>query len=197
MWKTIPGYPDYDITEYGEIRDNRNDRILPQFNDKDGYKLANLYSKSTRVHRLVARTYIDNPHNYPVVNHKDFCKTNNYVENLEWCTHSWNSKHSYTNSHRADSVKEWAKQIQPLAAEASKTKVCQYDLQSNLLAIFDSQKEASERTGTCRSSITGCVTGKRKTAGGYKWSYLESSTTKCKENPTLPVRDFRKEEDIV
>ena len=59
-----------------------------------GYKTVTLTkdgkSKTVFVHRIVAEAFIDNPDNLPMVNHKDEDKTNNFVENLEWCTASYN-----------------------------------------------------------------------------------------------------------
>lgn len=199
MWKMIPVDNNYEASTDGQIREIKTHKIISQWLDKDGYLLATLSDKLYRVHRLIALTFINNPNNLPVVNHKNFNKHDNHVANLEWVTYSENSKHSFTGAHRLKSVQQWAERVQPLAAEASKTKVAQYDLQGNLLNVYDSQREASEKTGTCRSSITRCVTGYRKTAGGYKWKYyLEGSTTMCEENPASPVRDSEKsEEDIV
>ena len=199
MWKEIPVDNNYEASNDGQIRDIKTKKIVPQWKDKDGYLIATLSEKLYRVHRLIALTFISNPNNLPVVNHKNFNKSDNHVANLEWVSYSENSKHSYTGNHRDANLKIWVKKVQPLAAEASKTKVAQYDLQDNLLNTFDSQREASEKTGVCRSSITRCVTGCRKTAGGYKWKYyLEGSTTKNEENPTSSVRDSEKsEEDIV
>ena len=199
MWKIIPVDNNYEASNDGQIREVKTGKKISQWLDKDGYLIATLSGKLYRVHRLIALTFISNPNNLPVVNHKNFDKSDNHVTNLEWVTYSENSKHSYTGKHRDKTLIEWVKKVQHLAAEASKTKVAQYDLQDNLLNVFNSQREASEKTGTCRSSITRCVTGHRKTAGGYKWKYyLEGSTTKSEENPTSPARGSEKsDEDIV
>lgn len=199
MWKIIPVDNNYEASNDGQIREIKSGKKISQWLDKDGYLIATLSGKLYRVHRLIALTFISNPNNLPVVNHKNFDKSDNHVANLEWVTYSENSKHSFTGKHRDKTLIEWANKVQHIGAEASRTKVAQYDLQDNLLNVFNSQREASEKTGTCRSSITRCVTGYRKTAGGYKWKYyLEGSTTKCEENPTSPVRDSEKlEEDIV
>lgn len=183
MWKIIPIDNNYEANELGDIRRINSNQLCKQWLDKDGYKIVALTNKKIyRAHRLIALTFIENPEGYPIVNHKNHNKHDNRVENLEWTTYSYNSKHSYFDGNRDNGTKEWVKQVQPKAAEASKTKVRQYDLDGNLLAVFSSQREAAEKTGTCRSSITRCCTGKRKTAGGYKWNYLESSTTKQPQN---------------
>lgn len=199
MWKIIPVDNNYEASDDGQIREIDTKKLVSQWLDKDQYLIATLSGKLYRVHRLIALTFISNPDNLPVVNHKNFNKSDNHIANLEWVTYSENTLHSYTGNHRDKSIKEWVKKVQPAAAEASKTKVAQYDLQENLLHVFNSQREASEKTGTCRSSITRCVKGYRKTAGGYKWKYfLEGSTTKSEENPASTVRDSEEsEEDIV
>lgn len=75
--------------------------------------------KEFRLHRLIAETFIPNPENLPQVNHIDEDKTNNTVDNLEWCTSSQNSNHGTRNE-----------RIRPHAIAAgmkSAKKVQQYD----------------------------------------------------------------------
>lgn len=59
-------------------------------------------SKHRFVHRIVAEAFIDNPEGYSIVNHKDGDKTNNKVDNLEWCDASYNAKHSFDSPGRTE-----------------------------------------------------------------------------------------------
>lgn len=96
--------PDFDqkyaITEHGEIYSFISQRFLKKNFDKDGYEIINLQKNgkgiTCKVHRLVAITYIQNPMNYPQVNHIDGNKKNNSVSNLEWCDQSHNMRHLYS-----------------------------------------------------------------------------------------------------
>lgn len=193
MWKEVPIDQNYEANELGDIRKKGSNQLVHQWLDKDGYKMVTLTNRKLyRAHRIIALTFLDNPENYPVVNHLNYNKQDNRVENLEWTTYQNNSKHSFLNNHRDDSVKEWVDKVQFKAAEASKRKVVQMDLNDNIIAVFNSHREASEQTQTCRSSITQCCTGKRKTAGGYKWKYLEGSTTMQPQNPVDSARPLGK-----
>ena len=97
--KDIPEYEGfYCATEDGRIFSTHSNRFLKPKNGtwytqlklcKDGYQAP------IRVHTLIARTFIQNPNNYPEVNHKNGIKTDNRVENLEWCTRQNNIIHSY------------------------------------------------------------------------------------------------------
>lgn len=70
-----------------------------------GYKVVSLTrdgkTKQKFVHRLVAEAFIDNPDNLPMVNHKDEDKTNNFAENLEWCTAAYNNGYGTARKRRA------------------------------------------------------------------------------------------------
>ena len=104
MLKPIEGYSKYLINENGEIfstKGRKVRKIKPWYDSRHKYLIIALTSdvdnKSHRelVHRLVAKTYIPNPENYPVVNHLNYKTDDNRVENLEWCTTKHNMYHSF------------------------------------------------------------------------------------------------------
>lgn len=106
-WKDIPGYEkEYQVSNYGKIlskkRKGAKEKILKGEIDEDGYiRVALTKNGKTRkfkAHRLVLMAF-DNTDNFNLqVNHKDGNKKNNYIENLEWCTPSYNTIHSYINN---------------------------------------------------------------------------------------------------
>lgn len=103
VWKETP-YENYYISNFGRFK-GRTNKILKQHIGKTGYYMINIYpngrigkSKTLKIHRVVAEAFIPNSNNYPVVNHKDGNKLNNNVENLEWCTHSYNTKHAFEHN---------------------------------------------------------------------------------------------------
>ena len=108
--KDIPGYEGlYGITKDGKIYNLKYKRFLKAASDKDGYLRINLSKNgqkvSYRVHRLVALTYIPNPNNYPIINHKDENKQNNNVSNLEWCTHKYNTNYGTAIQRQSEKLK--------------------------------------------------------------------------------------------
>jgi hypothetical protein len=73
----------------------RNKFLKPSIQKNTGYTRIGVDKKTYRIHRLVAEAFIPNPDNLPEVNHINKIKTDNRVENLEWCTHRQNIEHSY------------------------------------------------------------------------------------------------------
>ena len=109
-WKDIPGYEGkYQISNFGRVKSLlfiNNKYVIPRekimnYTIRSGYQVLVLRKngkrESRQVHRLVAEAFIPNPNNLPIVNHKDFNRENNFVENLEWCTQKENVNWSVEN----------------------------------------------------------------------------------------------------
>lgn len=106
-WRSIEGYEGlYEVSSYGRVRSlDRYEinnlgykrllkgKILSPGIKKDGYFIVSLKNKNFRVHRLVAQAFIPNPEGLPQVNHKDEDKSNNNVDNLEWCDSKYNNNY--------------------------------------------------------------------------------------------------------
>ena len=106
-WIAIEGYKGlYEVSNLGRVKSLiSNGLILKQSKDKDGYYIVSLKRKSFRVHRLVAIAFIPNPNNLAQVNHKDEDKTNNCVDNLEWCDATYNINYGTRNEQVRKSLK--------------------------------------------------------------------------------------------
>ena len=103
IWKDIEGTNGkYIVSNDGKVATLRKrKKLLTLTKQKSGYLYAmieiNGKQVNKRVNRLVAQAFIENPNNYPMVNHLDGCKTNNHAENLQWVTNSQNMKHAHAN----------------------------------------------------------------------------------------------------
>ena len=101
MWKEIKDFPNYLISDKGEVYSLYTNKYLSSKITEYGYLVVNLthngINKSKRVHRLVAEAFIPNPDNLPEINHKDENKLNNNVDNLEWCNRTYNNNYGTHN----------------------------------------------------------------------------------------------------
>ena len=174
MKKIIEDFPMYEITSDGRVWSNyRNIYLSPKY-DKDGYATVclrkNNKNYSRRVHRLVAETFIPNPNNYPIVNHKDENVKNNNVENLEWCSVSYNTKYGNGIQKMLDSRGDKLKGKNNYGA----IPIVQLDLNYSFIKKWDCAADASRELGISRGGIRRCCNGIRKTAGGYIWKDLKN-----------------------
>ena len=178
IWKDIPGYEGlYQASNLGiikslkriakkEYNNNRivHERIMNGTKNADGYLKVHFKNKERNIdkglfiHRLVAKAFLPNPDNLPQVNHKDGNKTNNRIDNLEWCSNLYNQQHAWKN-----------KLHKPTMHKGKKVK--QYDMEGNFIKEYRSISMASKKTKINISNIYRVLNKKRKMAGGYIWIY--------------------------
>lgn len=106
-----------------------------------------------KVHRLVAQTFIPNPDNLPEVNHKDCNRKNNNVENLEWCSKSYN--------------RQYREKYGVSQTEAVGHPLFAVNLTTMEVLHFRSKAEAGRVLGVFNQSISNVIEGRMKQTGGY------------------------------
>ncbi len=173
-WRPVKGYEGlYEVSDLGRVRSlnwcgSGTMKVLVLGSHSAGYKQIYLHKDGNKkphsVHRLVAESFLPNPKNLPQVNHKDLNKTNNCVENLEWCTASQNAIHYRRNS------------IIAVGTRSSKKRntcrpITQFDADGNIIGNWENCLTIKHSCGYNQTSIFECCEGKRKTAYGYIWRY--------------------------
>lgn len=163
-WRDIRGYEGrYKVSNLGRVKSLKRSIILKE-RSNGRYLIVDLqYNriiKKCYIHRLVAQAFIPNPSDLPCINHKDENKLNNTVENLEWCSYSYNNAYSNT------SIK---------GAKAVMRSIVQLTLDEHrYIKTFESIREAERELHIPNSTISACLVGRLKHAGGYYWMYLDA-----------------------
>lgn len=164
-WKEVYGFDIlYEISNLGHVRTKyvKNRGYTSEYHDckpldnGHGYLRFNWTSngkhRTVYVHRLVAEYFIDNPNGYPEVNHIDENKTNNTLNNLEWCDRQYNNSYGTKNIRAAKKTRR--------KIRCNETGI-----------VYDSLKAASEDMEICKTAISNCLNNRSKSSCGYTWSY--------------------------
>jgi len=172
VWLRHPEIEKIEVSSFGRVRtldrivsNGKGTRlvkgqILKPFGSGIDYLKVSIQIDGKRtmkyVHRLVAQTFLSNPNGFPMVNHLDCDRTNNNVENLEFCTASYNSKY------------------REKFGKASGHSVFAINLTTLEVLYFRSQREASRELGVSHGNIYSVLKGRIKQTGGYRFENADT-----------------------
>ena len=190
LWKDVTGYEGlYQVSNLGRVRSldhesktvrngitfiiPKKGKVLSPLTRQHGYLAVMLYGrgghkrgfKTASIHRLVAEAFIENPNGYDEVNHLDECKTNNCVDNLEWCDRKYNTNYGTAQQRRTERA---------INNPQRSKRVAQMDMQGNVLREFPSLSEVRRQLGYSPANISNCCNHhpNYSHAYGYKWEYI-------------------------
>lgn len=177
QWKDVKGYEGlYSVSDQGRIRseitkDGNGNKLILSQRKRDGYCVVTLRkdrkNKEYRVHQLVMKAFITNPdpENYTMINHINEDRSDNRVENLEWCDAKHNNNCGTVNERRSKILRE---------KSLLKKRVQCYDKETgSFFREYLGIREAAREMKIDMANISRCIKGKQKSAGGYTWKYVK------------------------
>lgn len=181
IWKDIPGYEGiYQVSNLGNVKSlnylkRGYSQNLKFKTNNQGYYWVQLWNngnyENKLVHRIVAETFIKNPFNLPIINHKDENPRNCNVKNLEWCDHKYNVNYSIKlHPERKNNPRGKRRKYSPYVYTQG---IIQLSLSGEFVNKYSSISECVRQNGYNNWSIRQCCVGERKTAYGYKWRFAE------------------------
>ncbi|MBP3931432.1 MAG: NUMOD4 motif-containing HNH endonuclease [Peptostreptococcaceae bacterium] len=212
VWKDIEGYEGkYQVSNLGRVKSLRDSHgkyrelIMTGRNEGHGYLKVSLYkngkSKGIKIHRLVAITFIPNPKNKTDINHINGIKSDNRVENLEWCTKGENLKHAYDIGLKkkpigADNPNYGIKFSEERIKKMTRNRAYHYGenherakkvICINTGEVFNSMIDAVNKYNLSYTTLVNCCKGRKKSCGKHpetkaalKWCYLDQYKLKQK-----------------
>lgn len=150
IWRSIEGFENYYVSNFGKVKTPRGKLLKEHFNYK-GYVMVSLSKhnkcKLLSLHRIVAKAFIPNPNQLPCINHIDEDKTNNCINNLEWCDNAYNKRYS------------------------SAIKVMQYDIHGNYIKTWGAVADIEHDLNIPTTNISKCCRGQIKSINGFIFLY--------------------------
>ncbi|MGH2435041.1 MAG: NUMOD4 motif-containing HNH endonuclease [Pseudomonas sp.] len=162
-WRVIDGYDgEYWVSSHGRVCSLKGrDPIILKPGDSAGYHSVNLLKngsqKSTKIHRLVAEAFLENPDGFPTVNHKDGDKLNNRTENLEWTSYSENNRHALYSGLKSQVIAVVAIPV------------------SGAVGYYFPSMSATKNMGFCQGAVSAVCLGKKRTHHGFRWQRIASN----------------------
>lgn len=216
IWRDVDGYENiYKVSNIGNIKslnykNTKKEKLLKQCVDKGGYLRVTLSKNGKEklkiVHRLIAKAFIPNPNNLPEVNHKDEDKTNNKINNLEWCDRLYNVNYGTILQRKSENTKgeknhnygkKFSEETIRKLSESHKgnipvniKKVYRYDLDGKFIKEYERLKYVEE-DGFNFKGVNNVCLGKSITYKGYFWSYQKLQEEEVK-NKINSLKDISK-----
>jgi hypothetical protein len=171
-WAPVVGFEGlYEVCTTGKIRNKKKETMKQGIKRTPCtcYKVVHLWKDgryyTKYVHRLIAEAFIPNPENLEFINHRDEDGTNNAIDNLEWCTREYNVNYG-------TALARMAKKIRGRESE-KRIAIYAVDADGNFAGEWPSITAAANDVGCSTSEISQVCKGKRKSAKGLIWHYMD------------------------
>lgn len=195
IWKPCPEFEGkYLISNYGRIKsigtyhNCKTGELIKSYHKKgrNGYLQARLFddgrAKTIEIHTLVAKAFVPNPNNLPMVNHRDKNKANNFYKNLEWCDNRYNIRYSLAK------------------------KIDVYTKDGVFVETLDAITDVANKYNVCTCNVSRCCKSKYGTCNGYQFRYYGKPYSpkpytkyqyrksrkghSCNENRFIPINEY-------